>query len=379
MSRVLIVCAVAAVFLLFPAVSSPATTYLVKPDGTGDRPNIQAAVDAASNGSVIELADGTYTGYGNRDISFQGKAITIRSVSGDPEACNLRVDGEESDPHRGFLFVSGEGADSVLEGIGVRNGFAYEVLNGYGGAILISAGSSPTIENCLFRNCSATGGLGGGAGGAIRISEGSTPSFESCVFESNGSYFGGAVHASAAGDLVFTDCLFLGNAAYQGGAIYAQGGMVTLLGCTFADNPSTGATGVYLYGADGSVSSCTFFETGLGLSCPSTPVIENTLVAFAGVACGGEEPEFTCCDLYSDVTEVWVPPFDDQCGVNGNLEEAPRFCSSDPTADRNWTVYDTSPCVAPQSDCGQIGRWGVGCHDTPSERGSWATVKALYR
>ena len=36
-----------------------ATSYLITPDGTGDFPTIQAAIDAAGGGDIIQLADGT--------------------------------------------------------------------------------------------------------------------------------------------------------------------------------------------------------------------------------------------------------------------------------------------------------------------------------
>ncbi len=64
-----------------------ATTYLVQPDGTGDFPTIQAAVEAALDGDVIELTNGIFSGNGNWDIDFLGKRITVRSQSGNPELC----------------------------------------------------------------------------------------------------------------------------------------------------------------------------------------------------------------------------------------------------------------------------------------------------
>jgi predicted outer membrane repeat protein len=380
MSKVLVVCAVATALLFLPASSSRATTYLVKNDGTGDFATIADAVAAASGGDVIELADGTFTGDGNRDISFLGKAITIRSVSGNPGACNLRVDGEEMHPHRGFLFESGEGSDSVLEGIMVRFGYAFdEMAGGRGGAVLVTGASSPTIRDCIFRANQALGAPGGGVGGGARIEDDSSPEFTGCLFENNGAYFGGAVHAEGAGDVSFTDCVFAENDAYMGGAIYAQGGSFTLTGCTFGENLSVGATGVRFYGATGAVSSCTFCKTGLSLACPSAPLVENTLVAFQHVECGDAEPEFVCCDLWSSDGLDWVPPFDDQLGVSGNVCANPLFCATSPSAERDWTVYNTSPCLPAQSGCGLIGRWGIGCFDTPVEPESWSGVKALYR
>jgi len=43
-----------------------------------DYPTIQAAVNAAVDGDEVIVAPGTYTGEGNRDIDFLGKAITVR-------------------------------------------------------------------------------------------------------------------------------------------------------------------------------------------------------------------------------------------------------------------------------------------------------------
>ncbi|MHC4544424.1 MAG: hypothetical protein ACYSYL_07840, partial [Planctomycetota bacterium] len=40
---------------------------------------IQAAINAAANGDTVIVADGVYTGDGNRDINFKGKAITVMS------------------------------------------------------------------------------------------------------------------------------------------------------------------------------------------------------------------------------------------------------------------------------------------------------------
>jgi hypothetical protein len=66
-----------------------AATYVVRPDGSGDYTDIAAAVRHASSGDIIELADGTFGGDGNRDIEIAAEDITIRSQSGDPSACRI--------------------------------------------------------------------------------------------------------------------------------------------------------------------------------------------------------------------------------------------------------------------------------------------------
>jgi hypothetical protein len=81
-------------------------------------PTIQAAVDAAVDDETILLADGIYTGDGNRDVSFGGKRITVTSQSG-PAYCVIDCQGSETDPHRGFVFENGETTDTILSGVSI--------------------------------------------------------------------------------------------------------------------------------------------------------------------------------------------------------------------------------------------------------------------
>jgi len=79
----------------------------VKPDGTGDAPTIQAAVDSLSSGDEIVLADGVYTGEGNRDVYNSEKLFAISSQSGVPADCVIDCQGSEGEPHRAFSYSGG--------------------------------------------------------------------------------------------------------------------------------------------------------------------------------------------------------------------------------------------------------------------------------
>lgn len=120
-----------------------------------DAPTIQAGINVASDSDTVLVTDGTYAGDGNRDIDFLGKAIVVRSENG---ALLTIIDcgGQSTSPHRGFVFHSGEGNSSVVEGFSIMNGYAE-----HGGAISCSNSSSPTIQNNTIRNNFARSWAGG--------------------------------------------------------------------------------------------------------------------------------------------------------------------------------------------------------------------------
>ncbi len=99
-----------------------AATYTVEPDGSGNFPTIQAAVNAATHGDVILLGDGVFTGSGNHSITFGGKRIAVRSASDDPAACTIDLRGSPTNAVRAFLFTA-EGPESVVRGITIANGY----------------------------------------------------------------------------------------------------------------------------------------------------------------------------------------------------------------------------------------------------------------
>lgn len=111
----------------------------VKADGTGQYPTIQAAVDAALDGDEVHLlpSEGFY-GEGNREVNFQGKAITIRSA--EPNGAWI-----DPGPYPAFILANGEGPGSKIIDINIYP-FSPDkpVLEG---AICI-LGASPLIEDC---------------------------------------------------------------------------------------------------------------------------------------------------------------------------------------------------------------------------------------
>ena len=135
-----------------------AGTIYVDDDGPADFNNIQAAIDNSNHGDIIVVNPGTYTGEGNRDIDYYGIAITVHSIDpSDPNivaATIIDCNGTEEEPHRGFYFHNDEGANSILSGFTITNGYAYT-----GGGICCGI-SRPTITNCVITG--NTGDYGAG-------------------------------------------------------------------------------------------------------------------------------------------------------------------------------------------------------------------------
>jgi hypothetical protein len=72
-----------------------------------DYETIQLAIYFSLYGDTVLVADGTYTGDGNRDIDLTGKSIVVMSENG-PNSTTIDCQGSMLDPHRGFYFNTGE-------------------------------------------------------------------------------------------------------------------------------------------------------------------------------------------------------------------------------------------------------------------------------
>jgi len=301
-------------------------TIYVADDGPADFSNIQAAINDANNGDTIIVADGTYTGPGNRDINFNGKAITVRSANG-PENCIIDCNGTESDRHRGFVFGYGENANSAIIGLTITNGYGPiiwippNLYMSYGGAICC-INSSPTISNCIISGNVA--GADVGEGGGIYNRRGS-PTITNCTFSSNRANsdgFGGGMN-SMDGSPTLTNCIFIGNSAtWHGGGMW-NGGNETLNNCILWDNTDIDgkdeSAQIYVYGTTPVINYC---------------CIQGLTGALGGIGNIGDEPLFA-----------------EPCNGDYHLKsQGGRWTSASsvgPDAnDGRWTRDDvTSPCV----------------------------------
>jgi hypothetical protein len=180
---------------------------------------IQQGINAAVAGDTVLVADGTYTGTGNKDLDFAGKAITVQSASGNPAACSIDCQGSG----RGFYFHSGETAASKVAGFTIRNGLVTSSSPGsyYGGAVYCYSNSSPTLTNCAIYGNSAT------YGGAVGCRSSSGPTLSNCAISGNSGTNGGGVYCSSASPTL-TNCTISGNV---GRGLYCSASSPRLVNC----------------------------------------------------------------------------------------------------------------------------------------------------
>ena len=306
------------------ALPALADTYTVLPDGTGDFPTIEAAVDAAVAGDVIELGDGVFTGDGNRELRVE-ENLTIRSQSGDPSTCVIDCEGSEDS--YALSFSGSVSRDAILEDVTIRGARA--------GAILVLL-ASPTIRGCVLQDNEGT------FGGAIQTDGG--PLIDGCLITGNRARQGAAIRASFTLTIEIRNTTIAHNAAERGGAIFGEVATIEVdRSIIWGNCASESGDQVEIMKSSSLVLTCSLVDD-TGVLDPDNSVVYGNATTF-------EDPLF--CD--------------------------PAPCGSAPTTAGVYTIATGSPASADQSACGErIGALGIGCKATPTLGVSWGSLKGQY-
>ena len=410
-----------------------AATIAVAPDGSRDYATIQAAVDAAVQGDIIELLNGTFHGPGNRDIDYLGKAITVRSRSGQASLCVIDCGGQPMTPHRGFLFQAGEGAGSVLEDVRVESALMWaeggavlckaasptlrrvefaDNQSSFGGALACIDGANPQVLSCVFMgnlsdfgsaaacrgsspqfaDCRFVDNLTAEVGGGLLCERDSHPTVNRCTFENNRAEAGAGMACRDTSNPVVFQSRFLQNAAHEGGAVWCANSAPVFTECVFGANTASDRGGtLHCVFASPRLVRCTLYgnaaPVGAGIFAwlDSSPAVEATIIAFSSqgeaIACtNGGTAALSCSNLYGNAGGDWTGSVAIQSTSSGNFTADPRFC--EPAAG-TLHLWGDSPCLPGNhpggADCGVVGAFGLGCTAVRVENMTWSGVKSMFR
>jgi parallel beta-helix repeat protein len=249
---------------LFITSTALATTWTVDDDGKADFDNIQAAIDASSDGDEIIVMPGTYTStQDGHVVNMLGKAVTLRSSDpSDPDVVAATIiDGENT--RRGLACFNGETSKTIISGFTITNGYGAGFdYNGDGdidwfedgGGGMYNNSSSPTLIDCTFENNTADNG-----GGGMLNADNSSPTLIDCTFTGNTYAQEGGGMFNENSNPTLTDCTFENNSAWGGGGMYNNSSSPTLDGCTFTGNTAYDGGGMFNVGnSSPSLTDCTF-------------------------------------------------------------------------------------------------------------------------
>jgi len=256
-----------------------------------DKIQTTIADDETENGDMLLVCPGTYA----EMINFLGKNITVKSQSG---AAVTFITGDNTN-NPVVTFSSGETVNAVLDGFTIDNQAAANTATR---GISISAGSAPTIKNCVVEgNVMSTGQNGAGIyinGGTATIQSstigGNAANKNSCqtgcgvyatalsatlsisnstISENTGTGTGAGIYLTANGTQTtnITSTTFTNNSAtLSGGAIYNNGTVLSISGISSFTSNGTGVNqsggAIYSAGAGSStiIDGSTFTNNSSG-------------------------------------------------------------------------------------------------------------------
>lgn len=386
-----------AVTILLAVPTTQAATLTVPTDHA----TIGAALAAAQSGDRVEIAPGTYPEHGlvlpegitviglgasPSDVVIdggdQGRIFLAEGILRATYLRNLamtggRASGETSyDRSGGALLVN----NSFIQVIGCL--FSGNAADAQGGAVRASS-STLIIDNCTFESNTA---LNGG-GGAIDCSYGSSPLIKNCRFTLNQAAWGGAISCRANSspqviDSYFQDNEAIGNLAFGGAVFTDNEALPTFTRSTFHRNRARyGGALACFQDSETNLQNCTLVANessvdGAGLfTNDASPEVACSIIAYQvgeGItATGTAIPQISDTNLFANSSGDWVGLIEDVGATAGNMAADPMFCNMDPGPDQGFTLPPESPCATTSGSCEVIGAWPVDCILTPVTLGTF--------
>ncbi|MCH2143399.1 MAG: right-handed parallel beta-helix repeat-containing protein [Phycisphaerales bacterium] len=352
----------------------------------GDYALIQDAINASSDGDVINIAPGIYT---ESNLDPGGKPITIQGVLNDGGSLATTIDAQQG----GSVFVlnSQEGEGTIIRNLVITGGTGtqtYGFLHGGGihcqfshptisncmilghtaerGGGISCLFSSPTIDNCIISDNAADVG-----GGIYGYGNTSSPSITGCTISYNTAFSGAGISCSSNNSVpnnpILNGCTIKSNTASQnGGGILCTDSNSTIKSCTISGNTANDGGGIYCYSSNPTINECLIEgnssnSNGGGLACyyNSTPTMINCtlennssiniwidVLTYSDLVLLSSDPpslSASCC-----VSSGCVALTSDDCtalggnwlGEGSSCDDCPASCSGDTNNDGVINIED---------------------------------------
>ena len=357
-----------------------------------DVPDLREAANMALDGDEILLADGTYTGPEN-NVFLHDRAITIRSESGNPEACII---GDNSFNAEVFNIRRDEAGLTRIEDLTIRG----RVQIGRNNNFILNICKS-VIKNCIFRGDRSTVIVEGEeanptvadclfieeqAGSSLITRRHAHPKIVNCRFIGNKGGNSGACEVVDMSAATFYNCEFIGNRVDTFvGAIWIRfTSRANLINCTFVGNRGGGGYGAIMVGQGNTgdnvlnVHNCIFWDNArfnvidessqirvdTNDALPSTLNISYTTLtqwsgSLGGIGNNGDDPLLADADGADDVLgtvdddvrpTAGSPAIDS--GENDAFECIPVDLDGEARFEDDTNTTDTGAGVAPIIDRG---------------------------
>jgi predicted outer membrane repeat protein len=167
-----------------------------------DFESIQAAINDADNGNIIQVAPGNYV----ENINFSGKNILLRGNPDNPEQVTINGDANESV----VSFCNRETEAAIMSGFTITNGNSQQ-----GGGIFCD-NSNPSLSNLIISENRANE-----SGGGIYCQEAFPTCREVQITGNTAEELGGGIHLFGNSSIDLTNVTICGNTTeHSGGGIY---------------------------------------------------------------------------------------------------------------------------------------------------------------
>jgi parallel beta-helix repeat protein len=330
----------------------------------GDQTTIQAGINAANTGDTVLVSSGTY----NENIDFQGKNVTVASVSG-PNLTTIKGTGVGAV----VTFGDNKASSGALQGFTITGG-ACAFINGYyGGGIYVGSTETPTItDNIITHNngCDGAGitvyaagptiqsnvisynqqygSTGGNGGGGIQIlGAGVVPVqvIGNTITDNVHSAWGGGIGMNSAGTALIKDNFIGRNSTYGngGGISMFNDSTPQIIQNVIVDNISAEGGGVYWILPANPTAMSMLNNTVVGNNAsqgsalyadgfPPVALVTNNILLGSGsggaVYCStypSYVPTFSFNDVFNASGAAYAGACADQTGMNGNISVDPSF------------------------------------------------------